>query len=82
LVPDIYIVGDFNYPEIDWDLGNTSGEAGTTGKDLMEFLDCNFFTQVVNQPDKGGNTQASRPGIFKCTLCHTTAFWKFSLASI
>ena len=56
MVPDIYIVGDFNYPEIDWDLGNTSGDAGTTGQDLMEFLDRNFLTQVVNQPTREGNT--------------------------
>ena len=52
VTPDIYVAGDFNYPVIDGDLGipddNTSGQ----GRDLVEFMDGNFLTQVVNQPTR------------------------------
>ena len=55
VTPDIYVAGDFNYPGIDWDLGipddNTSGQ----GRDLVEFMNHNFLTQVVNQPTRGEN---------------------------
>ena len=53
--PDIYITGDFNYP--DWDWNQNSPEAGmeTHGKYLAEFIDRNFLTQMVKNPTRGAN---------------------------
>ena len=52
--PDIYITGDFNFPDINWDMGNEyrvdSHEAY-----LKEFIDRNFLTQMVNIPTREGN---------------------------
>ncbi|KAL5268182.1 hypothetical protein ACHWQZ_G002141 [Mnemiopsis leidyi] len=50
--PDIYISGDFNYPNIDWDMGN---ESEPLERDLQEFIDRNFLTQVVNSPTRENN---------------------------
>ena len=52
--PDIHILGDFNYPDLDWAVGDTGGDA--QGKDLIEFMDRNFLTQMVDQPTRGRNT--------------------------
>ena len=32
-----------------------SGDTGSQGQDLMEFLDRHLFAQVVNKPTRGGN---------------------------
>ncbi|XP_063676111.1 uncharacterized protein LOC134812558 [Bolinopsis microptera] len=53
-VPDIYVVGDFNYPEIDWEHGGLRSEARC--HDFIEFIDRNFLTQVVNQSTREGST--------------------------
>ena len=50
--PDIYISGDFNYPNIDWDVGN---ESEPLERYLQEFIDRNFLTQVVNSPIRKNN---------------------------
>ena len=51
--PDLYITGDFNYPDLDWSTERTS-EAGSQGQDLLEFVDRNFLTQMVECPTRGG----------------------------
>ena len=53
--PDLYIVGDFNYPEADWESGNREGSSSSRGNELLEFIDYNFLTQVVNKPTRAGN---------------------------
>ncbi|KAL5259677.1 hypothetical protein ACHWQZ_G009948 [Mnemiopsis leidyi] len=55
--PDLYIVGDFNYPEMYLDLGYSehSSRPGQ-GNELQEFVDRNFLTQVVQKPTREGNT--------------------------
>ena len=52
--PDIYISGDLNYPHIDWDMG-TEQRTEAQGKDLQEFIDRNFLTQVVHTPTRENN---------------------------
>ena len=39
-VPDIYITGDFNFPNIDWELGSSSYDESE--KLLTSFIDSNF----------------------------------------
>ena len=52
--PDIYISGDFNYPHIDWEAG-VENTTDTQGRDLQEFINRNFLTQVVNTPTRENN---------------------------
>ena len=54
--PDIYITGDFNYPDWDWNQNNPAVEMGTQGEVLAEFMDRNFLTQMVKNPTRGANT--------------------------
>ena len=52
-VPDLYITGDFNCPHLDLDCdGNVSENQGSY---LLEFMDRNFLTQVVDKPTRGDN---------------------------
>ena len=57
---DIYITGDFNLPNISWPDGSIDSSLGNRGKDsataLIEFMDKNFLSQVVNCPTRGKNT--------------------------
>ena len=58
--PDIYIMGDFNLPEIDWESPD-SADCPTVAEQqaaklLLDFIDRNFLTQAVCQPTRGGNT--------------------------
>ena len=52
-VPDLYIMGDFNYPDIDWSRGL---QQDNQAAGVREFITRNFLTQVVNQPTRGNNT--------------------------
>ena len=58
--PDIYLLGDFNLPSIDWEY--CSIQPGITcdspeaSKLLLEFMDRNFLTQMVNKPTRENNT--------------------------
>ena len=54
--PDLYIVGDFNYPDIDWCFGNSAKDTPGQGEDLSEFISHNFLTQVVDGPTRGKST--------------------------
>ena len=52
-VPDLYIMGDFNYPAVDWSRGLQQDNDTTV---MHDFITRNFLTQVVNQPTRGRNT--------------------------
>ena len=52
-VPDLYIMGDFNYPDINWSKGL---QQDSQAAEMREFINRNFLTQVVNQPTRGNNT--------------------------
>ena len=58
--PDIYLMGDFNLPEIDWEfLDNSQCKSQSdqqAAKELLNFADRNFLSQVVLNPTRGGNT--------------------------
>ena len=57
--PDIYILGDFNLPSIDWE--STALKSGVAcdspeaSQCLLDFLDKNFLTQVVDKPTRESN---------------------------
>ena len=51
-MPDLYILGDLNYPELDWNIGQDHGREGA---ELREFVAHNFLTQVVNKATRGHN---------------------------
>ena len=54
--PDIYIVGDFNYPDIDWQSEDKESTVRGYGSDLIEFMNRHFLTQIVDKATRGGNT--------------------------
>lgn len=45
------VLGDFNCPAVDWDLGVSVGE----GSRLVQFMQDNFLTQTVLEPTRGHN---------------------------
>ena len=51
-VPDIYVLGDFNLPDTDWNSYTSKDVQGAT---LLEFAARYFFTQTVNEPTRGEN---------------------------
>ena len=57
--PDIYILGDFNLPSIDWDFNRAmpgvTCESPEVTALLLEFLNENFLTQMVTKPTRENN---------------------------
>ena len=49
---NVIILGDFNFPDIDWNLRDASGVA----KDFLNVLDDCFLHQHVMEPTRGNNT--------------------------
>ena len=58
--PDLFIMGDFNLPEIDWESPDPADCPSVAdqlaAKALLEFINRNFLTQAVRQPTRGKNT--------------------------
>ena len=58
--PDIFLMGDFNLPDIDWEFPDYSqchsANDQLAAKELTNFADKNFLTQAVNKPTRGENT--------------------------
>ena len=52
--PDIFILGDFNFPELDWKLQDDANSPSSI--DLLQFVDRNLLTQIVDKPTRRGNT--------------------------
>ena len=54
---DKILTGDFNLPNINWDTwsvaNNLGKETTACANCLLEFIDCNFLTQVVSIPTRG-----------------------------
>ena len=53
-MPDLYILGDFNFPEINWKMPISS--LSTSASELFDFMDSNQLTQIVTEPTRGNNT--------------------------
>ena len=54
--PDMYIMGDFNFPLIDWEYGTApSSSTNMSNTDFLHFIDHNFLTQIVKKPTRAGN---------------------------
>lgn len=58
--PDIYILGDFNLPSIDWEYNcvkpDTICESPEATSLVLDFIDKNFLTQMVKKPTRENNT--------------------------
>jgi hypothetical protein len=56
---DVYITGDFNFPNINWNSMSVERSLGSgassSAQVLLSFMDRNFFTQVVNTPTRNNN---------------------------
>ena len=52
--PDLFILGDFNFPELDWISPHRPSSSSTT--EFLEFMDKNLLAQVVDKPTRGDNT--------------------------
>ena len=52
-VPDLFITGDFNFPNIDWE--NGSSTYNESEELLMNFIDSNFLTQVIRKPTRSSS---------------------------
>ena len=56
---DVYITGDFNLRNIDWETLNIGSELGVHGtlsaQALLDFMSGNFLTQVVDKPTRDNN---------------------------
>ena len=55
-MPDLYILGDFNFPEIDWKMPSSSSSLSTSASELFDFMDKNQLSQTVTKPTRGNNT--------------------------
>ena len=53
-MPDLHILGDFNFPEVDWKSPTMSPTP--SARDLFDFMDRNHLTQLVTEPTRGNNT--------------------------
>ena len=51
--PDIYLVGDFNFPDIIWD--SYSGGPDPSSLGLLKFVETHFLHQLVKCPTRGSN---------------------------
>ena len=49
----VLIMGDFNYPDIDWETIAATDRASIDAKLFVECLMDNFYTQQVTQPTRG-----------------------------
>ena len=55
---DLFLMGDFNFPMIDWNnlsIGGRSAENTRSARDLLEFSENYFLQQVVDSPTRGHN---------------------------
>ena len=54
---ELYITGDFNLPNVDWNTLSVDTSLGKKGTDsannLLQFMADNFLTQVVDNPTRG-----------------------------
>ena len=53
-MPDLHILGDFNFPEVDWKSPTSSPTP--SARDLFDLIDRNHLTQLVTEPTRGNNT--------------------------
>ena len=55
--PDVYLMGDFNLPEYNWNTGTiSSGPSYQACLKLQEVINNNFLSQLVMEPTRGKNT--------------------------
>ena len=57
---DIYITGDFNLPNIDWNTLNIRRDLGLNetncAQTLLDFMSINFLSQIIDKPTRLNNT--------------------------
>ena len=57
---EIYITGDFNLPNVNWETMMIDSSLGTKGTEsasaLLDFMSDNFLSQIIKQPTRGNNT--------------------------
>ena len=58
--PNVLFVGDFNFPNIDWDLGTVKGASKSMheknqAQALLQFMEDQCLAQVITQPTRGDN---------------------------
>ena len=49
------IMGDFNYPDIDWTTYSTDQPPSSGTSRFLETVDDGFYTQHVNSPTRGNH---------------------------
>ena len=50
--PDIYFMGDLNFPNMDWCSDTSTSKSQEL---LVDFIDRNFLNQVITEPTRGNN---------------------------
>ena len=55
-MPDLYILGDFNFPELSWKTALSPNNPSPSISELLEFMDKNLLSQLVKEPTRGANT--------------------------
>lgn len=53
--PDVYILGDFNLPGIDWVNGGSPSKDLVSSNYLLELAERHFLTQVITKPTRKNN---------------------------
>lgn len=56
---NIFIVGDFNLPKIDWDIPSVSGTGNKFARDFVEVLQNLYLSQLVEEPTRMRDGQKS-----------------------
>ena len=54
-MPDTYIMGDFNLPNVNWAHMASNHRSDKSEEILINFAERNFFTQVINKPTRNDN---------------------------
>ena len=52
-VPELFIMGDFNFPNINWENGSPCHPESE--ELLMNFIDRNFLSQVIKEPTRSSS---------------------------
>lgn len=68
----VLLVGDFNYPNINWESGETNGPEGNPGQLLRDKIQDCFWTQKVNQLTR--RRGSDRPSILDLVITNEEDF--------
>ena len=65
-----FIVGDFNYPDIDWEVARATGEAESNEWRFLEAVKDSFMEQHVKTPTRSARN--NRPSLLDLMLTHSS----------